>query len=224
MVTYLTYRVAHAICSGERFHLDKFIEHGKPEEYLPFAHYNFFYSYPEWEKKWSDGKICEFHRVDIACHCCRKRVSRNYAGVGTVYLTKATPGWGNGRAELIVFCNSCKNWRNSIKFDPKQTIEYPWSQVWDWMPSVGGMAQMHAVILPNYGYCYGDQVRITSMKGSDVVCVVENKLDPTFWKNGTTYHCKLSDLWPPIYEEDNPFEETEPKASPKQAIQLQLSL
>jgi len=85
-------------------------------------------------------------------------------------------------------------------FQPAQepTLEpvYPWQDIFDWMPEVGGLAQMHSVILPEQSYCYGDTVRINSIEGEQVVCTVESQYDTEFWKNGTVYRCTLSDLWP----------------------------
>jgi hypothetical protein len=79
---------------------------------------------------------------------------------------------------------------------PTPEPNYPWQHIFDWMPEIGGLAQMHSVILPDYGYCYGDTVRINSINGNQVVCTVESQYDNAFWKNGTTYHCHLMDLWP----------------------------
>lgn len=83
----------------------------------------------------------------------------------------------------------------------QQTPEprYPWQSTFDWTPEVGGLAQMHSVILPGQGYCYGDTVRLNSIEGEDVVCTVEHQSDPQWWKNGTVYRCELSDLWPNMY-------------------------
>lgn len=73
---------------------------------------------------------------------------------------------------------------------------YPWEPLFDWQPQVGGLAQMHAVILPEQGYCYGDTVRINYIEGIRVRCTVENQSDPNFWKNGKEYNCTIYDLWP----------------------------
>jgi len=79
----------------------------------------------------------------------------------------------------------------------KPEPRYPWLSVFpDFMPAVGDLCQMHAVILEGQGYCSGDPVRILSIEGDKVRCVVENQHDPDFWKNGTEYNCSLSDLWP----------------------------
>lgn len=76
------------------------------------------------------------------------------------------------------------------------TPTYPWLSIFDWMPTVGGLAQMHSVVLPEQGYCYGDSVRINSIEGEEVVCTVEHQLQSDWWKNGKVYKCMLSDLWP----------------------------
>lgn len=84
-------------------------------------------------------------------------------------------------------------WGNKVYTEDK----YPWSGCWpEWMPKVGGRAQIHPVILEGYGYCYGDPVRILSLNKGDVVCVVESLKDKDFYKNGEVYKCKIGDLWP----------------------------
>jgi hypothetical protein len=78
--------------------------------------------------------------------------------------------------------------------------EHPWQGTFpDWMPQVGGLAQMHSVILEEQGYCYGDCVRINSIEGENVTCTVEHQIDAEWWKNGTVYTCTLNDLWPNMY-------------------------
>lgn len=84
----------------------------------------------------------------------------------------------------------------SPAFAPGPKPKYPWEGIFDWTPQVGGLAQMGTVILKDQGYCYGDPVRINSIRGENVVCTVEHQMDPDWWKNGTTYQCVLSDLWP----------------------------
>lgn len=79
---------------------------------------------------------------------------------------------------------------------PEPTPRYPWLSLFNWMPEVGGLAQMGAVTLPEYGYCYGDVVRINSIEGDCVVCTVEHQQDPKWWKNGRVYCCSMQDLWP----------------------------
>lgn len=79
--------------------------------------------------------------------------------------------------------------------EPK--AEYPWASVFpEWMPQLGGVAQMGAVILPNKGYCYGDRVRISYLDGETVTCFVEHAADADWWKNATIYNCTVHDLWP----------------------------
>jgi hypothetical protein len=86
---------------------------------------------------------------------------------------------------------------------PKPEPRFPWLSAFpDYMPKMGGLAQMHAVILPGQGYCYGDTVRILSIDGQRVRCVFESQGDPDFWKNGKEYNCSISDLWPNIYARD----------------------
>jgi hypothetical protein len=73
---------------------------------------------------------------------------------------------------------------------------YPWEPIHKWHPEVGGLASMHAVVLPEQGYCYGDIVRINYIEGIRVRCTVEHQSDPHWWKNGKEYNCTIYDLWP----------------------------
>jgi hypothetical protein len=73
---------------------------------------------------------------------------------------------------------------------------YPWEPIHKWQPQVGGLAQMHAVILPEHGYCFMDTVRINSIEGENVTCTVEEIHYFSEHKQGTVYHCEKSDLWP----------------------------
>lgn len=74
-------------------------------------------------------------------------------------------------------------------------IRRPWLWISDWEPAVGDMCRMGAVILEHYGYVYGDPVRILNMSGDDVTVIVSSRI-ADFWKNGSIYECKVSDLCP----------------------------
>lgn len=87
VISTITLQVALAIGSNEIFNqISKFTKEATEHEYTSFTHYNFFYSYPEWGKKWPNGETCEFHSLNTKCHLCNWRPERNYAGVGTIYL------------------------------------------------------------------------------------------------------------------------------------------
>ena len=123
MITNLTLNLAMRISSCEKWSLERFYKQGKLNEFFHFACYGYFYSYPEWGKKWADGKLSEFHRVELACNCCRKKFEKsNYAGVTTVYLMKSN----QPRRDFVVFCHSCKQWRDTKPFvtAPKQPLQY----------------------------------------------------------------------------------------------------
>lgn len=120
MVTQLTLKIAEVICSGEKVSLEMFYNNGEYNEYFLFSHYNFYYSYPEWQKKWSNDQICQYHQINVACHCCSKIPNRNYAGVGNIWLMKSRMP----NRDFTLFCNSCKNWRDTKQFIPKQSIQY----------------------------------------------------------------------------------------------------
>ena len=79
--------------------------------------------------------------------------------------------------------------------------QYPWLPFFpDFMPEVGGTAQMKPLILEGYGYCYMDRVRINEMVGNNVTCTVEHFSDNSYFKNGTVYKCTIQDLRPVTYE------------------------
>lgn len=83
-ITTITAALANTI--GHPAELQKFIAEANCNHYTMFTHQNFFYSYPEFGKDWSNGKMCEFHRVNTKCHLCDWQPERNYAGYGTIYL------------------------------------------------------------------------------------------------------------------------------------------
>lgn len=85
-VSTLTLNVALAICGSNCLTVKKFAEEADANEYMLFTHFNYFYSYPEYGKKWKSGKDAEFHRVNTKCHLCGDFPERNYAGVGHIYL------------------------------------------------------------------------------------------------------------------------------------------
>ena len=96
-ITTITRNIVLSICSGTTWELDKFIDNGTANEYILFAHRGFFYSYPEFGKQWHNGKLCQYHKIDIKCHLCEWTPPRNYAGVGNCYLLN------NGIGEREVF-------------------------------------------------------------------------------------------------------------------------
>lgn len=103
---------------------------------------------------------------------------------------------GNSITKTNIYTHNDMKQLSMFQPEPEPQPRYPWENLFDWMPQVGGLAQMHSVILPEQGYCYGNPVRINSINGDDVVCTVEHLQDPDWWKNGTVYHCTMQDLWP----------------------------
>lgn len=86
-ITTITLAVALAIGGAEIFNqIERFSKEATENEYTCFTHYNFFYSYPEFGKRWPSGKYAEFHLVNTKCHLCDYMPDRNFAGVGTMYL------------------------------------------------------------------------------------------------------------------------------------------
>jgi hypothetical protein len=116
MISFLTLNLANEICSGQTQSLLSFYLNAKSNEFFLFSHFNFFYSYPEYGKQWKNEKICEFHRVNISCNCCKKIPDRNYAGVGNIWLMKSN----KENRDFVCLCNSCKQWKNTTEFKPIQ--------------------------------------------------------------------------------------------------------
>lgn len=85
-LTYITQQVALAINSSSCNTIEKFVNEATCCEYMLLTHYNFFYSYPAWGKKWNNGKISQFHRVHTKCHHCDYMPERNHAGIGNIYM------------------------------------------------------------------------------------------------------------------------------------------
>jgi ribosomal protein L24E len=119
-ISTITLNVALALNSVGFSRLDEFATKADLLEYIPFTHHNFFYSYPEWGKKWANGKEEQFHRVHTKCHTCGYIPNRNYAGVGTMYLVN------DGHARFRIICHKHKSsyseWQATplLKKAPKQ--------------------------------------------------------------------------------------------------------
>lgn len=84
-ITTLSQSVAEQITTN-RVLLSEFIENAGNNQFFPFTHYNFFYSYPDFGKQWPGDKPCEYHDITTRCHLCGKEPERNFAGIGTLYL------------------------------------------------------------------------------------------------------------------------------------------
>jgi hypothetical protein len=112
MIDFLTFNLANKIGSGEKFSLQEFFTNANNKHFFNFSHYNFFYSYPEWGKKWPNEKICQFHSVDIVCRCCRKKPNRNYAGVGSINLMKSILA----KRDFILLCDNCVKMKDTQLF------------------------------------------------------------------------------------------------------------
>jgi hypothetical protein len=101
MLTKISLKVACELSSGPLFDLERFFKQAKPGEIFDFCHYNFYYSYPEWNKKWPGGKELQFHQVHTCCNKCQEQPERNYAGIGSLYLLMNE----NRKASLL--CDDC---------------------------------------------------------------------------------------------------------------------
>ncbi|MDD4157315.1 MAG: DNA adenine methylase [Candidatus Cloacimonetes bacterium] len=120
-VSTLTINIAHEISSCETSSLDRFIENALPYEKYNFCHYNFFYTYPEFGKKWKNNKDMEFHRLHIKCEKCGAIPDRNYAGVGDIYLIHNNVT--NGRARMRCLCRYCAQQYQTYKPKTKPAVK-----------------------------------------------------------------------------------------------------
>lgn len=82
----------------------------------------------------------------------------------------------------------------------QQLQQYPWQYFFDWVPMVGGYAQIHAVTIDGMGYTYGMRVRILQINGNNITAEVAYKHGSNLaHENGKQFSCHMHDLWPPIY-------------------------
>lgn len=79
-ITTITKDVALAIKCEPFDKIEKFFEEARENESYLLNHQNHFYSCPAWGKKWSNGKTCEYHKIDVKCHFCNEEPERNFAG------------------------------------------------------------------------------------------------------------------------------------------------
>lgn len=98
-ITTITLDVAKALCAGSYFDLVKFAETGDANDYIIFNHCRTFYSYPEFGKQWTNGQMCQPHRVQTQCHICGHTPERNFAGVGSLFLLNN--GVGNDEIPVV---------------------------------------------------------------------------------------------------------------------------
>ena len=105
--------IARALIPGQKFTFENFLKNADGKSWLCYTHYSFFYSYPEFGKKWLNHKDCQYHRVNTCCNCCRKKADRNYAGIGTFYAYKSKIR----KNRIVLFCKSCRDWRDTKEFN-----------------------------------------------------------------------------------------------------------
>lgn len=119
-ISTITLNVAQAISSGATFELNWFFKDAFEDQYMSFCHHNFFYSFPEWNKVWPNGKESEFHRVHTQCNVCGWKPERNYAGVGSLYLLKSSK-----RMKLLCreHVANYRKWDPHIEAKPKNPMQ-----------------------------------------------------------------------------------------------------
>lgn len=102
----ITPLVALAIGQSEHSNqIRKFWREARENEKTLFTHFSFYYSWPERGKSWKEGKSMQFHRVYTRCHCCGEMPSRNFAGIGWIYVVKLKQELNRGR--MVMMCHSC---------------------------------------------------------------------------------------------------------------------
>ena len=117
-ITTITLRVALAIGSTELFNrIEEFFLNAKACQCTDFVHLNYFYSYPEFGKKWSNGKYSEYHEVKTMCHHCGEFPERNYAGYGTINLLKTNAD------RAFCLCNQCARKYGHSRWEKYQTTK-----------------------------------------------------------------------------------------------------
>lgn len=118
MLGIISEKLAYELTSN-RWDFETFIEQAQLNEYFFWTHTNFYYSYPEWQKKWINTQDhCCYHKIEIACNCCHKQPERNYAGYGTICMYKSFRSTKK-RQLFLLLCKSCAPYRNSQIFKPK---------------------------------------------------------------------------------------------------------
>ena len=86
-ISKVSLEVASQLSSFSTFGLQDFFNKATPGQIFDFCHYNFYYSFPEFGHQWKNGLSCEFHRVETCCRKCQAQPERNFAGVGSIYLS-----------------------------------------------------------------------------------------------------------------------------------------
>ena len=100
-ISKISLEVASQLSSCSTFELIDFFQKAEPGQIFSFCHYNFYYSFPEFGRQWKNGLSCEFHQIETCCSKCQEQPSRNFAGVGSLYLSMEE----NRKASIL--CDEC---------------------------------------------------------------------------------------------------------------------
>lgn len=97
--------VAKKIYSGALifFEIDKLIKEGRNNDYIDLPHTSYYYSYPEFGKKWHNtNALAQYHKIECKCFFCDSKVEYNHLGIGNIYLVfkKLNPNF-------MLLCNDC---------------------------------------------------------------------------------------------------------------------
>ena len=100
-ISKVSLEVASQLSSCSTFGLQDFFNKATPGQIFDFCHYNFYYSFPDFGHQWKNGLSCEFHRVETCCSKCQAQPTRQYAGIGSLYLCMAE------NRKALILCDVC---------------------------------------------------------------------------------------------------------------------
>lgn len=105
MLSQLSYNLALEIMSDVKTYFMDFAKRHEYNHYYMFTHYSFYYSYPEFGKKWNNtSDLCCFHKIETCCNECGYTPDRNYAGIGTLFITGYAP---KVDGKFTLYCKDC---------------------------------------------------------------------------------------------------------------------
>jgi len=106
--------VAKKIYSGALifFEIDKLIKEGRNNDYIDLPHTSYYYSYPEFGKKWHNiTALSQYHKIECQCFFCDYKVEYNKYGIGNIYLVfkKLNP-------LFMLLCDDCIDKGGYLRF------------------------------------------------------------------------------------------------------------
>jgi len=106
--------VAKKIYSGALifFEIDKLIKEGRNNDYIDLPHTSYYYSYPEFGKKWHNANaLSQYHKIECQCLLCKSKVEYNHYGIGGINLVfnKLYP-------RFMLLCDDCIEKKQFTRF------------------------------------------------------------------------------------------------------------